>query len=136
MLAVQGPEAAGLVDQLCPIADGTSPSGLRMFTWGTGAWTAGELQGKDVFLGRTGYTGEDGFEMVVDAADAPAAWDLLVSHGATPCGLGARDVLRLEAGLPLHGHEIDPDTSPIEASLERVRQDGEYPRSVNSATEW
>ena len=127
LLAVQGPKAAQLVDQLCALADGTSPSGLRPFNWGSGAWTAGGLQEKSVFLGRTGYTGEDGFEMVVDAADAASAWDLLVSHGAAPCGLGARDVLRLEAGLPLHGHEIDPDTSPMEAGLERfVRQDGEF----------
>ena len=127
LLAVQGPEAVQLVDRLCTLADGTSPSGLRVFTWGQGTWAAGGLREKAVFLGRTGYTGEDGFELVVDAADAAAAWDLLVSHGATPCGLGARDVLRLEAGLPLHGHEIDPDTSPIEAGLERfVRQDGEY----------
>jgi len=127
LLAVQGPEAAQLVDQLCTLADGTMSSGLRMFTWGSGTWTAGGLRDKPVFLGRTGYTGEDGFEMVVDAADAPAAWDLLVGLGATPCGLGARDVLRLEAGLPLHGHEIDPDTSPIEAGLERfVRQEGEF----------
>ena len=131
LLAVQGPEAAHLVDRLCTLDasgdDGTSPSGLRMFTWGSGAWTAGALRGKAVFLGRTGYTGEDGFEMVVDAADAAAAWELLVSHGAAPCGLGARDVLRLEAGLPLHGHEIDQDTSPIEAGLERfVRQDAEF----------
>ena len=127
LLAVQGPEAASLVDRICSLDDGTRPSGLRMFTWGRGAWTAGGLREKPVFLGRTGYTGEDGFEMVVDAADASAAWNLLVNHGATPCGLGARDVLRLEAGLPLHGHEIDRDTSPIEAGLERfVRQDGEY----------
>lgn len=127
LLAVQGPEAAQLVDRLCTLADGTSPSGLRVFTLGSGAWTGGGLREKAVFLGRTGYTGEDGFEMVVDAADAASAWDLLVSHGATPCGLGARDVLRLEAGLPLHGHEIDRDTSPIEAGLERfVRQDGEF----------
>ena len=127
LLAVQGPKAAQLVDRLCTLADGTSPSGLRMFTWGSGAWTAGGLRKKAVFLGRTGYTGEDGFELVVDAADAAAAWDLLVGLGATPCGLGARDVLRLEAGLPLHGHEIDRDTSPIEAGLERfVRQEGEF----------
>ena len=127
LLAVQGPEAAQLVDQLCTLADGTRPSGLRGFTWGTGAWTAGGLREKAVFLGRTGYTGEDGFEMVVDTGDTAAAWDLLVSHGATPCGLGARDVLRLEAGLPLHGHEITQDTSPMEAGLERfVRQDGEF----------
>ncbi len=127
LLAVQGPEAAPLVDQLCTLADGTSPSGLRMFTWGSGVWTAGGLREKALFLGRTGYTGEDGFEMVVDAADAQTAWNLLVGHGATPCGLGARDVLRLEAGLPLHGHEIDPETSPMEAGLERfVRQEGEF----------
>ena len=127
LMAIQGPEAAQLVDRLCTLEDGTPPSGLRMFAWGQGAWTTGGLREKTVFLGRTGYTGEDGFELVVDSADAAAAWELLVSNGATPCGLGARDVLRLEAGLPLHGHEIDRDTSPIEAGLERfVRQEGEF----------
>ena len=127
LLAVQGPETAHMVDRLCTLADCTNPSGLRMFTWEYGSWTVAGLRGKTIFLGRTGYTGEDGYELVVEAADAAVAWDLLVSHGATPCGLGARDVLRLEAGLPLHGHEIDRDTSPIEAGLERfVRQEGEF----------
>ena len=77
------------------------------------------MLGKSVFLGRTGYTGEDGFELVVDAADAEYLWRSLMDQGAVPCGLGARDVLRLEAGLPLHGHEIDEETTPIEAGLER-----------------
>ena len=75
--------------------------------------------GERVFIGRTGYTGEDGYEMVVESDDARALWQCLLDMGAVPCGLGARDVLRLEAGLPLHGHEIDADTTPIEAGLER-----------------
>ncbi len=91
------------------------------------SWAEGKLQGKHIFFGRTGYTGEDGFELVVNAVDAGAVWNTLVDCGVTPCGLGARDVLRLEAALPLHGHEIDQNTTPIEAGLERfVRTDGEY----------
>ena len=78
-------------------------------------------------MGRTGYTGEDGFELSMSSADAPSVWNSLMEAGALPCGLGARDVLRLEAALPLHGHEIDPDTSPMEAGLDRfVRQEGNY----------
>ena len=78
-------------------------------------------------MGRTGYTGEDGFEIVVDAPQVTLLWTTLMDQGAVPCGLGARDVLRLEAGLPLHGHEIDENTTPIEAGLDRfVRFDKEY----------
>jgi aminomethyltransferase len=122
LLALQGPGAAQVLDQVCRLDGGDAPSTLRAFAWGQG-----QLLGKRVFLGRTGYTGEDGFELVVDAADAEFLWRTLQERGALPCGLGARDVLRLEAGLPLHGHEIDPDTSPIEAGLDRfVRQEGEF----------
>ena len=65
----------------------------------------------------TGYTGEDGVECAVPAGDAVALWDAIVAAGATPAGLGARDTLRLEAGLPLHGHELGPGITPLQAGL-------------------
>ena len=71
--------------------------------------------------------GKMAFELSMSAADAVPVWNALQEAGALPCGLGARDVLRLEAALPLHGHEIDPETSPIEAGLDRfVRREGNY----------
>lgn len=122
LLAVQGPDSLRILDGLSQMDNGEPLSAMRPFTW-----AEGKFQGKAVFLGRTGYTGEDGFEMVVQSSDAATIWNALVEQGVTPCGLGARDVLRLEAGLPLHGHEIDQDTSPIQASLERfVRAEGDY----------
>ena len=127
LLAVQGPDAVSLIDELFTLGDGVQPSSLRVFSFGEGTWKAGTLKGKSVFMGRTGYTGEDGFEVVVDKAMLTDAWDQLVNSGAVPAGLGARDVLRLEAGLPLHGHEIDEDTTPIEAGLNRfVKQSGGF----------
>ncbi|MEE9284829.1 MAG: glycine cleavage T C-terminal barrel domain-containing protein, partial [Dehalococcoidia bacterium] len=73
----------------------------------------------------TGYTGEDGFEIIVPGENGPFLWDTLLAQGAAPCGLGARDTLRLEAGLPLHGSDIDRSTNPLEAGLERfVRSEG------------
>ena len=114
LLAIQGPNAPQIMDQVCAMESGRLPTELRFFACGHG-----QILGKDVFLGRTGYTGEDGFEIVVDSTGAPALWQYLLDMGAMPCGLGARDVLRLEAGLPLHGHEIDAETTPIEAGLER-----------------
>ncbi|HET7721058.1 MAG TPA: glycine cleavage T C-terminal barrel domain-containing protein, partial [Acidimicrobiales bacterium] len=65
----------------------------------------------------TGYTGEDGVELAVPAAAAPALWDALLGAGVEPAGLGARDTLRLEAGLPLHGHELGPGITPLQAGL-------------------
>jgi len=122
LLAFQGPGTAEVLDQLCDMDSGEPPSGMRPFTWGQG-----RFQGRPVMLGRTGYTGEDGFELVLEAADAETVWHALLDQGTTPCGLGARDVLRLEAALPLHGHEIDQNTTPIEAGLERfVRREGSY----------
>ena len=70
-----------------------------------------------VLISRTGYTGEDGFELYVRAADAPALWKALEAASAVPCGLGARDLLRLEAALPLYGHELTDSISPLEAGL-------------------
>ena len=133
LLAVQGPAAAGIVDRLCQdFSPGSRlarnpgrdpvPSLLRPFTWGRG-----HIDGRRVFVGRTGYTGEDGFELAIGVSDVVAIWQQLIDAGAAPCGLGARDVLRLEAGLPLHGHELSDTITPIEAGQGRfVRRDGGY----------
>ena len=133
LIALQGPAAAGVVDRLCEdftpgarLAQNPgrtpAPSLLRPFTWGRG-----HIDGRRVFIGRTGYTGEDGFELAMGASDSVTIWQKLYEAGASPCGLGARDVLRLEAGLPLHGHELTDTTTPIEAGLSRfVRRDGGY----------
>ena len=127
LLAVQGPDAVSFIDGVFTLGDGVHPSSLRLFSSGEGTWKTGTLKGKSVFMGRTGYTGEDGFELVVERAILTDAWDHLVNSGAVPAGLGARDVLRLEAGLPLHGHEIDEDTTPIEAGLNRfVKESGVF----------
>ena len=118
MMAVQGPAAAALVDGLCSGAE--SPSSLRPFGSMTQAVKlGGDATLAEVFVGRTGYTGEDGFELIADANHGPALWDAVVEAGAAPCGLGARDVLRLEAGLRLHGSDMDTSTSPLEAGLDR-----------------
>ena len=118
LIACQGPTAVQMMDLLC----GGVASTVRPF-----AWKETSLARKPVMIGRTGYTGEDGFEIVCQAQDANLVWKSLMDQGALPCGLGARDVLRLEAGLPLHGHEIDEQTSPIEAGLSRfVRFDKEH----------
>jgi aminomethyltransferase len=71
------------------------------------------VSGCPVRLSRTGYTGEDGFELFCHPTDAPIVWDVLTDAGAVPCGLGARDTLRLEAGFPLYGHEFDETTNPL-----------------------
>ena len=118
LIACQGPEALGIIDRLAdsPVTE------IRPFSWSNAT-----LSGTPVVLARTGYTGEDGMEIVADSQDAASIWRMLMDESALPCGLGARDVLRLEAGLPLHGHEIDAITTPIEAGLDRfVRFDKEY----------
>ena len=118
MIAIQGPSAAGDLERV----SGVETSGMRPFSY-----SETEVDGAHVFVGRTGYTGEDGFELVVGASDAPRIWDALASQGSVPCGLGARDVLRLEAGLALHGNDIDPTTTPLEAGLGRfVRLEKEF----------
>src|SRR6266511_1234133 len=102
LLAVQGPrslERLGLPE-------------AKSFTW-----TMGEVDGIEVMVNRTGYTGEKGGELMCPAEDAAALWDATVARGATPCGLGARDTLRLEACYPLHGNDITPETDAISAGL-------------------
>ena len=70
------------------------------------------------FIARTGYTGEDGFEVMLPAGEAESAWRKLNELGVTSCGLGARDVLRLEAGMPLYGHELTESITPVQAGLQ------------------
>jgi aminomethyltransferase len=77
----------------------------------------GELDGSEVMVNRTGYTGEQGVELMVPAEDAEALWDAVVSRGAVPCGLGARDTLRLEVCYPLHGNDITEETDAVSAGL-------------------
>lgn len=73
------------------------------------------VSGRDCLISRSGYSGEDGFEIFLKNKDCPFVWSEIVKNGAIPCGLGSRDTLRIEAGLPLYGHEIDEDTTPFEA---------------------
>lgn len=115
MVAVQGPQAAALLDGM---AEGT-PSATRPFA--CVAMTLDLSTGAPVsaVVSRTGYTGEDGFEVVVPAADAVALWRRLVDGGAVPCGLGSRDTLRLEAALMLSGTDVGPSTTPLEAAQDR-----------------
>ncbi len=102
LLAVQGPNA---IERLgLPAAPA--------FTF-----AEAEIDGTQVMVNRTGYTGEDGCELLCMAEDAGALWDAVLARGVTPCGLGARDTLRLEACFPLHGNDISPETDPISAGL-------------------
>ncbi len=113
MLSIQGPRAIAIVQQLSqePLQQ------LRRYHC-----TAGDLANIDAFFARTGYTGEDGLEIIVAASHARRVWEVLLEagrpHGLQPCGLGARDTLRLEAGLPLYGHELTDETNPLEAGLD------------------
>ena len=80
-------------------------------------WSMGEIDGVEVMVNRTGYTGEAGCELMTMAEDAGELWDAVVARGARPCGLGARDTLRLEVCYPLHGNDISPERDPISAGL-------------------
>jgi aminomethyltransferase len=120
LLALQGPNSASLLESLC--SEPASALGRFRFA-------EMEVAGAQALLSRTGYTGSDGFEIYLDAADTVRVFDALMEagdpHGLTPVGLGARDTLRLEAALPLYGHELDDETSPLEAGLDRfVKPDG------------
>lgn len=111
LIALQGPEALKVLKTL-----GTDDfSKLRAFAFKT--CTIGG--GRDVLISRTGYTGEDGFEIYLSDEDAPPIWRMLLDAGAVPAGLGARDTLRFEASLPLYGNEINEELSPLEGGLER-----------------
>ena len=111
MIAVQGPNARAKVWQALPGSEAAS-TGLKPFVGTAVNSAAGEL-----FIARTGYTGEDGFEVMVPAARADATWRALVDAGVKPCGLGARDTLRLEAGMNLYGQDMDENVSPLVSGL-------------------
>ena len=106
MLAVQGPEAPALVRAL---SDGRLPARFHC--------CQRDIAGVPMLVASTGYTGEDGVELLMDGDRAPQVWDAIVAAGATPAGLGARDSLRLEVCYPLYGNDLSVDRGPIEAGL-------------------
>jgi aminomethyltransferase len=108
MLAVQGPAAEAYVSRVL---------GAAVATIEKRACTELPFRGTKLFVSRTGYTGEDGFELVGSVDAGRALWQHFIDSGVEPCGLGARDTLRLEAALPLWGHDIDESTDPYEAGL-------------------
>ncbi len=107
VIAVQGPQAKALASAVLPDVPAVARNTVHRMVW----------EGVPLVVAGTGYTGEDGVEVHVGAADAPSLWDALLAAGLTPAGLGARDTLRLEAGLPLHGHELGPGITPLQAGL-------------------
>jgi aminomethyltransferase len=115
LIAPQGPRAAELLATLTE---------LDLAALGYYRSQRGTVAGVDCLVARTGYTGEDGFELFCDARRATRLWDALVEAGEPlglkPCGLGSRDTLRLEAGMPLYGNELGRDVNPYEANLGRV----------------
>jgi aminomethyltransferase len=123
LLALQGPAAATVMARHCPAAAALPFMGAR----------SSDLDGVDIHVSRSGYTGEDGFELSIPADKVGTVWETLIAdERVKPIGLGARDSLRLEAGLCLYGHDIDETTSPIEADLawsiqKRRREEGGFP---------
>jgi len=115
LVAVQGPRALEILGSITDL----DLDAIRYY-----GIAEGTVAGVQALVARTGYTGEDGFEAFVDAGQAGAVWDAMLEagrpHGLAPVGLGARDTLRLEAGMPLYGNELDRATNPFEAGLGRV----------------
>lgn len=120
LIAVQGPASEAIVAAIDGITDLTTPWAEQKYY----AWTDALFAGQPLLIARTGYTGEDGFELLVRAEDTPALWDAALAagepHGLVAAGLAARDTLRLEAGMPLYGHELSLDIKPAQAGLGRV----------------
>jgi aminomethyltransferase len=107
IIAVQGPTARALLAEVSPDAAAVPRFGVAQFEW----------EGISCVVSGTGYTGEDGVECAVPATHAEGFWSAVLETGVLPAGLGARDTLRLEAGLPLHGHELGPGITPLQAEL-------------------
>ena len=107
LLALQGPTARSVLSSVSPEAAEVGRFGVATFLW----------RGEEAMVAGTGYTGEDGVEIALPNGLAEGLWEALVAAGAEPAGLGARDTLRLEAGLPLHGHELGPGITPLDAGL-------------------
>ncbi len=120
LIAVQGPRSREIVAATLGIADLEVPLDDLKYYWSTPA----SFDGLPLIIGRTGYTGEDGYELYIQADAAAALWAALTTageaHGLVPAGLASRDTLRLEAGMPLYGHELSLDTFPVQAGLGRV----------------
>lgn len=118
LIAVQGPAALAILEA----TDGLATDGVAEL--GYYRCLPREFNGTPVLIGRTGYTGEDGFELYVENAAAAALWNAITAAGADydllPCGLACRDTLRLEAGMPLYGHELSLDLKPVQVGLEKV----------------
>ncbi|MBI5286162.1 MAG: glycine cleavage system aminomethyltransferase GcvT [Deltaproteobacteria bacterium] len=114
LLALQGPLSEGVLQNTCNI----DLSSIRYYHF-----SFGRIDGVDAIISRTGYTGEDGFEIFIPPTYTEKVWDMLLKtgkgHGIKPIGLGARDTLRLEMGYPLYSHELTQDTTPLEAGLDR-----------------
>jgi aminomethyltransferase len=108
MIAVQGPKAREKAASLLPASLREQALALKPFT---------AASGDDWFVARTGYTGEDGFEIMLPPHQAPVFWRALAVKGVKPCGLGARDTLRLEAAMNLYGSDMDETTTPLESGL-------------------
>jgi aminomethyltransferase len=108
MLAIQGPAVKDLLAKFLPADQAAALVNLKPFTF---------TQGDDWFAARTGYTGEDGYELIFPVTAAPHLWQSLLQAGIKPCGLGARDTLRLEAGLNLYGSDMDETVTPLESNL-------------------
>jgi aminomethyltransferase len=119
LIAVQGPAAEEIVAEVTAPEDVEAVRALKYY-----AWVPGTVAGVRARVARTGYTGEDGFELFVPAGDAVTVWRAVQAagapHGLVPAGLSARDSLRLEAGMPLYGNELDRTTTPHDAGLGRV----------------
>lgn len=118
LIAVQGPASAGILAATGGlIIEGLDE--LKYYAWGSGSFA-----GLELMVARTGYTGEDGFELYVPVEHAAALWAAITAAGEplglVPCGLAARDTLRLEAGMPLYGHELGVSIQPVQAGLGRV----------------
>ena len=112
MIAIQGPNSVEALNPLCDADIGE----IKYY-----GFVRGTVCGAPAMISRTGYTGEDGFEIYFEAEKAPEIWDAILesgkAHGVTPIGLAARDTLRLEAGMALYGHELDDTTNPVEAGI-------------------
>jgi aminomethyltransferase len=131
LLALQGPRAAEVLETIVP-----SVSELGFMQAGPFHW-----QGRSLWISRSGYTGEDGFEISVPSIAAAALADRITAHEfSKPIGLGARDSVRLEAGLPLYGHDLDLETTPVMAGLtfainKRRRAEGGFPGAMRILAE-